>query len=56
MSQQPCPTCGGTRLCAEARHVTVGGKGFAEVLEMTIEQAHEWVCGLSNGGGAATPA
>ena len=26
MSQQPCPTCGGTRLCAEARYVTVGGK------------------------------
>ena len=50
MSQQACPTCEGTRLCAEARHVTVGGRGFAEVLEMTIEQAHEWVEGLTNGG------
>ena len=47
MSQQACPTCSGTRLCAEARHVTVGGRGFAEVLEMTIEQAHEWVVGLT---------
>jgi len=54
MSQQPCPACGGTRLCAEARHVTVGGKGFAEVLEMTIEQAHAWVRGLSNGGDVST--
>lgn len=52
MSQQPCPVCGGTRLCAEARHVTVGGKGFVEVLEMTIEEAHRWVMGLSNGGDA----
>ena len=54
MSQQACPDCGGTRLCAEARHVTVGGKGYAEVLELTIEQAYEWVRGLSNGGGAET--
>lgn len=54
MSQQACPACGGTRLCAEARHVTVGGKGFAEVLEMTIEEAHRWVMGLSNGGDVTT--
>ncbi len=54
MSQQPCPACGGTRLCAEARNVTVGGKGFAEVLEMTIEQAYVWVRGLSNGGDVST--
>ena len=54
MSQQPCPACGGTRLCAEARYVTVGGKGFAEVLEMTIEQAYEWVRGLYNGGDVST--
>lgn len=47
MSQQPCPACGGTRLCAEARHVTLGGRGFSEVLEMTIEQAHAWVCELT---------
>ena len=47
MSQQPCPTCAGTRLCAEARHVTIGGCTFPEVLEMTIEQAHAWVLNLS---------
>jgi excinuclease ABC subunit A len=48
MSQQPCPTCGGTRLCAEARHTTVGGTIFPEVLNMTIEQAYNWVLTLSN--------
>ncbi len=47
MSQQPCPTCGGTRLCSEARNVTIGGQRFPEVLEMTIEQAHEWVVALT---------
>ncbi len=47
MSQQACSTCGGTRLCAEARYVTVGGRTFPTVLEMTIEQAYEWVKSLS---------
>jgi excinuclease ABC subunit A len=46
MSQQPCSACGGSRLCAEARYVTVGGRTFPEVLAMTIEQAHAWVVSL----------
>ncbi len=46
MSHQPCPACGGSRLCAEARNVTVGGYKFPDVLAMTIEQAYEWVWGL----------
>lgn len=50
MSQQPCPACGGTRLCAEARHVTVGGKTFPEVSDLTIEDALKWVVSLSEGG------
>lgn len=49
MSQQPCPGCGGTRLCAEARHVTVGGKTFPEVSDLTIEDALKWVVSLSEG-------
>lgn len=49
MSQQPCPSCGGTRLCAEARHVTVGGKTFPEVSDLTIEEALKWVVSLSEG-------
>jgi len=47
MSQQPCPTCGGSRLCVEARNVTIGGRTFAEVLRMTIEQAYQWVLSLT---------
>jgi excinuclease ABC subunit A len=43
MSRQPCSMCGGTRLCAEARHVTVGGKTLPEVTSKTIRQAHQWV-------------
>ncbi len=46
MSQQPCPACGGARLRAEARNVTVGGKTLPEVTTMTIRQAHEWVIEL----------
>jgi excinuclease ABC subunit A len=51
MSQQPCSTCGGSRLCAEARHATVGGITFPEVLDMTIEDAYAWVCSLSEANG-----
>jgi excinuclease ABC subunit A len=46
MSQQPCPSCNGTRLCMEARTVMVGDKTFPEVLEMTLEQAHAWILSL----------
>jgi excinuclease ABC subunit A len=43
MSQQPCPACSGSRLCPEARHVTVGGKTLPQVTAMTIEGALKWV-------------
>ena len=46
MSDRPCPTCQGERLCPEARFVTVGGLRLPEVTEMTIAQAHRWVRGL----------
>ena len=49
MSQQPCPACGGTRLCAEARHVTVGGRTFPELTDLTIENAYRWIVQLSEG-------
>jgi excinuclease ABC subunit A len=48
MSHQSCPACSGTRLCAEARTVMVGGKTFPEVLKMTIEHTYHWVTGLSS--------
>ncbi len=49
MSTQPCPACGGSRLCAEARHVTVGGKTFPEVTAMDIDDCRDWVVSLSEG-------
>jgi len=49
MSQQPCPTCNGARLRAEARTVTVGGKTITEVGAMAIDEAYAWVVGLNGG-------
>jgi excinuclease ABC subunit A len=46
MSQQPCPTCQGERLCPAARFVTAGGQRLPQVLEMNIRQAQQWVGGL----------
>jgi excinuclease ABC subunit A len=49
MSQLPCPTCGGARLCPEANAVTVGGKTISEVGLMTISEALLWVERLIEG-------
>ena len=46
MSQQPCPSCGGSRLRPEARTVTVGGKTITEVSAMSIDDAYAWVVAL----------
>jgi len=46
VSEQPCPTCQGERLCPEARFVTVGHTRFPEVASMTIAQAHRWITEL----------
>ncbi|NIM94603.1 MAG: excinuclease ABC subunit UvrA [Anaerolineales bacterium] len=46
MSHQPCPTCEGARLRAEARGVLVGRKTISEVGEMTISEALQWVKSL----------
>lgn len=48
MSQQPCPTCEGTRLRPEARAVTVGGKTLPDVGTMSIDEAFAWVTSLYN--------
>ncbi len=48
MSQRPCTTCAGTRLRPEARGVTVGGQTITAVGAMAIEDAFEWVVGLSH--------
>jgi excinuclease ABC subunit A len=46
MSEKPCPTCKGERLCHEARLVTVAHSRFPEIVNMTIAQAKQWVDGL----------
>ncbi|RMF00992.1 MAG: excinuclease ABC subunit UvrA, partial [Chloroflexi bacterium] len=46
LSQQPCTACGGQRLRAEARAVTLGGCTITGVTEMTIAQAFDWICSL----------
>ena len=46
MSDQPCPTCQGERMCPEARFVTVGDHRLPQVTGMTIAQVHRWVASL----------
>ena len=46
MSQQPCPKCGGERLCPEARYVTVGDKRLPELTSLSIAAIHDWVSSL----------
>ncbi len=38
----PCPDCGGTRLIAEARSVTVGGKNISVLSSMNIKDLRKW--------------
>ena len=46
MAEEICPDCGGRRLKAEARAVTVNGKSLPEVSDMSILQAREFFAGL----------
>ena len=46
MAEETCPECGGQRLKAEARAVTVGGKSLPEVSDMSIQQAREFFANL----------
>ena len=47
MSNIPCPACGGKRLRPESLAVTVGGKSIAEVSDMTVLEAREFLNSLS---------
>jgi excinuclease ABC subunit A len=38
-----CPTCEGTRLNAQARAVTFGGKGITAVARLAVNEVREWV-------------
>ncbi len=43
MTTEPCPECGGARLCKEALSVTVGGKNIDEVSRLSVEKALAFV-------------
>ena len=47
MAEEICPDCGGQRLKAEARAVTVNGKSLPEVSDMSILQAREFFAALN---------
>ncbi|MBV7332089.1 excinuclease ABC subunit UvrA [Chloroflexi bacterium TSY] len=47
-SKQSCPTCKGARLRAEANSVRINQLCFGDVTAMTIAQAHDWICSLTN--------
>jgi excinuclease ABC subunit A len=41
-----CPSCNGTRLKREARHVKVGGKAITELIDMPISELHAFFASL----------
>ncbi len=46
MTEQPCPECHGRRLKPLALGVTVGGKNIAELCDLSIGQAQDFLSGL----------
>ncbi|MCK4323086.1 MAG: excinuclease ABC subunit UvrA, partial [Armatimonadetes bacterium] len=46
----PCPACGGSRLCPEARSVRVGGKTIFDIASSTVEEANQFFEQLSFSG------
>ena len=46
MSETPCPTCGGQRLKKTALAVTVGGRNIAELTDLSVREAGEFLNGL----------
>jgi excinuclease ABC subunit A len=45
-SETPCEACGGKRLKPEALAVRVGGKDIAEISNLAIGPARDWIAGL----------
>ncbi len=46
MSEEDCPECHGKRLRPESLAVTVGGKNIAELCDMSVTAAYEFIDGL----------
>jgi excinuclease ABC subunit A len=49
MSELPCPDCHGARLKPASLAVRIGDTNIHDVVQMTIEQAREWIGGLTLG-------
>ena len=43
MAETPCPTCGGQRLKKTALAVTIGGKNIADLTDLSVKQAAEFL-------------
>lgn len=42
LSTQSCPDCGGARLNADARAVTINGKSLSDITTLSVADAHEY--------------
>jgi excinuclease ABC subunit A len=51
MSTIECAACGGSRLKAASRSVTVGGRSLSEVVDLSIGEAADFFAGLAVGSG-----
>jgi excinuclease ABC subunit A len=49
MSEQICAACQGSRLCSQARGVTIGAKTITEVTALSIGEAYAWTVALASG-------
>ena len=46
LTVRACPTCGGARLCEEARHVYIAGRTAPEITSGSVEDTLEYFSGL----------
>ena len=46
MEKQRCPTCSGARLRRESLAVTVGGQSIAEVIDLSVNDAHKFITSM----------
>ncbi|MFA7278550.1 MAG: excinuclease ABC subunit UvrA [Sterolibacterium sp.] len=50
LNSKPCPTCAGTRLRREARHVLVGGRSLPEISRLSLGDCRAFFAGLKLAG------
>jgi excinuclease ABC subunit A len=50
LSSQPCPSCHGTRLCKDARHVYVDERTLPEITDLPVGEARQYFESLELGG------